>query len=286
MSDILLHANTRIALERLSKSGAHALLFTGDQGAGKYTVAVKFIEEMLNAKADMSPYILIVSPSGKAIGIEQIRELQKFLQLKTTGKTVLRRAVLVDSADTMTIEAQNALLKVLEEPPEDTVIVLTASRPHQLKPTIHSRVQTVAILQPPKSDVVDYFLKQGYEGAEIERAFMLSNGQVGLLNALLGSDSENTLVAQIDTAKKLYGMSAFERLTKVDELSKDREALANLLFACKRICTSALEQAALKQQQANIKAWHKQLSLIINAEESLRFTPNTKLLLTDLFISM
>lgn len=286
MKDILLHVSTKKGLDRLISNGTHATMLTGDQGAGKRTVAIKFVEEILGKTVESNPYILHISSEGKSIGIEQIRELQKFLQLKTSGYAPIRRAVIVDDADSMTIEAQNALLKVLEEPPEDTVIVLTASKPHQLRPTIHSRVQTIAILQPLKTEVVSYFLNQGYKGADIEKAYMLSNGQIGLLNALLQADQDNSLVKHIETAKQLYGMSPFERLTRVNEFSKDREVLADLLFACKRICVSALEQAALKQQQANIKAWHKQLSLILRAEESLKYTPNTKLLLTDLFISI
>lgn len=286
MKDILLHPKTQQAVEQILKSRPHALLLTGELGAGKYTVASYIVGELLGVKAESAPYVLVIQAAGKAIGIEQIRELQKFLQLKTTGSEAIRRAIILDDADTMTIEAQNALLKILEEPPEDTVLLLAASKPHQLKPTIHSRVQALTILPPTKAAIMDFFMPKGYSGTDIDKAFMLSNGQVGLFTALLLSKNDNTLVHQIDYAKKLYGMSTFERLTKVEELSKDKASLAHLLFACKRISTSGLEQAALKSQQKAVLTWHKQLSLVLRAEESLKHNPNTKLLLTDLFISM
>lgn len=286
MSNIVLHPKTKQAIEQAIQSATHGLLLLGDLGAGKYTIACHIVSQHLKMPVESAPYVLVVRPSGKSIGIEQIRELQKFLQLKTAGTEPIRRAVIIEDADTMTIEAQNALLKILEEPPEDTVLVLTASKAHQLRPTIHSRVQAIAVLPPAKTDVMDAFLKQGFSGTDIERAFMLSNGQLGLLTALLQVKEENTLVQQIDYAKKLYGMSTFDRLAKVDELSKDRDALIELLFACKRICISALEQAASKGQQKAVQTWHKQLALILSAEEMLKFNPNAKLLLTDLFVQM
>jgi DNA polymerase-3 subunit delta' len=286
MSDIVLHPKTKQSIEQAIQRATHGLLLTGERGAGKYTVATHIVSQHLGMPIRTAPYLLIVQSNGKAIGIEQIRELQKFLQLKTAGKDAIRRAVIIDDADTMTVEAQNALLKILEEPPEDTVLVLTASRPHQLRPTIHSRVQAISVLPPTKADVMDVFLNQGFGRTDIDRAYVLSNGQVGLLTALLQSDGDNTLVQQIDYAKRLYGMSSFDRLAKIDELSKDKDALRELLFACKRICISALEQAALKSQQKAVQTWHKQLGLILKTEESLKNNPNTKLLLTDLFINM
>jgi hypothetical protein len=286
MKDLVLHPQTRQSLERVSKSGAHAVLITGELGAGKHTIAYALASDLLNVTAQSSPYFLSISSDGKSIGIEQIRELQKFLQLKTSGTATTRRVVIVNHADALTIEAQNALLKLLEESPSDTAIILTAHKPHQLRPTIHSRVQNVAVLPPSKAEVIDYFLRNGFTGTDIERAFVLSNGQMGLLHALLDNSSDHALANHISVAKQLYGMSAFERLTKVDELSKDREALPSLLFACKRICVTTLEQAALKQQKPTVQTWHKQLKLILDVENALKFTPNTKLLLTDLFISM
>ena len=286
MSNLLIHPKTQSQLELTIKGGAHAILITGQPGAGKSTVAKDIASKLLQTKLDNAPYFLRVTPDGKSVSIEQIRDLQKFVQLKTTGTNEIRRVAVIDQADTMTTEAQNALLKLLEEPPEDTVLLLTASKPHQLKPTIHSRLQTVQLLAPTKTATLDYFMKQGKTGTEIERAFMLSNGQVGLMTALLENIDEHALANSITTAKELYGMSPFERLTQVDALSKDKDGLSNLLFACKRICITALEQAAAKAQQKQVQSWHRQLSLVLGAEESLKHNPNTKLLLTDLFIQM
>ncbi len=283
---LVLHDKTNQTIESAVQAGTHAVLITGNEGAGKQSIATYIASKHLGVEAAASPYFSMIDIADKAIGIESIRELQKFLQLKTTGSNTIRRVVVLHKADTMTTEAQNALLKILEEPPEDTVIILTASKPHQLRPTIHSRVQTIAILPPPKDLLLGHFMNKGHKGSDIERAYMLSNGQVGLMHALLSNDDESPLTAHISTAKELYGMNSFERLAKVDELSKNKEVIPGILFACKRICITALEQAALKNQEKAVASWHKQLGLILKAEESLKFNPNSKLLLTDLFIQM
>lgn len=285
MPAVLLHDKTSSAIDSAISNGSHALLLTGLTGSGKQTIATHIADRLLG-NAQKSPYYLSITNDDKALGIEKIRELQKFMQLKTTGSDTIRRVVILHDADTMTVEAQNALLKILEEPPEDTVLLLTASQPKALRPTIHSRIQAITILAPLKDQIIGHFLNLGYNGTDIERAHTLSNGQVGLMTALLDSETQSPLADQITVAKQLYGMTAFERLAKVDELSKSKESIPGLLFACKRICMTALEQAALKNQDKAVQTWHKQLSLIVDTESSLKYNPNSKLLLTNLFISM
>lgn len=286
MNDLLLHPKTRTALEQAINSQNHAMLVIGHQGAGKQAIAHSVATQLLGADIKASPYFLQIAADGKSIGIEQIREIQKFVQLKTTGNNTIRRVIAIDGADTMTTEAQNALLKILEEPPADTVLILTADRTQNIRPTIHSRVQTITIVPPRKTDVLEFFASKGYSSADVEKAYAVSNGQIGLMVVILESVEDHTLANQIAAAKKLYGQTAFERLTMIDQLAKQKEELPDLLYACKRICVSALEQAALKGQTPAVKSWHRQLKLIVNAESSLKHNPNTKLLLTDLFISM
>ena len=100
------------------------------------------------------------------------------------------------------------------------------------------------------------------------------------------SDKDSHLAQQIQLAKRVYTMSLYERLAIVDELSKKKESLSDFLYACKRVCASALEQSARKDQTATTKSWHTRLKTIISAEESLRSNPNSKLLLTDLMLSI
>ncbi len=286
MDHILLHTKTRLELEQFITGGNHALLLAGKLGSGSYSIAIATIELLLKTSVTRAPYFLHVNGSDKAIGIEDIRSVQSFLQRKTTGTNRVRRAVLLETADSMNVEAQNALLKSLEEPPLDTVIVLTASLPQLLKPTIHSRLQHIEIRQVPIQAALSHFSSTGASSLEIEKAYKISDGQMGLMTLLLNKTAEHPLYLQLITAKKLYAMTTFERLSQIDTLLKDKDSLPELLYACKRICSSALEQAATKKQKPQLSVWHKQLALICEAEDRANKNNNTKLLLTDLFMRM
>ncbi len=287
MERLILHERTRKGLEQVIAGGAHAIMIEGTIGSGKETLAHALAQTLLGADAYASaPYFKEIYPDDKTMTIEQIRDAQKFLQLKTTGNRAIRRVIIFHSADSMSIEAQNALLKILEEPPLDTVLILTIRNRHNIKPTIHSRVQQIGILPPARAAVIDYFTEQGFSKLHIERAFMLSNGSMGLMTAILNEQDDHQLNAHIQFAKQLYGMSAFERLKHVEEISKDKTQLPDILFACKRICLGALEGSALKNQSRSVVSWHKQLKLILDCEAALPSNPNTKLLLTNLFLHM
>ncbi len=82
MIDLLLHPQTRKAIEQVTTSQTHALLITGEPGAGKRTAALSIAKELLKTKSlDSAPYFTHIQDESKALGIEQIRELQKRIEL-------------------------------------------------------------------------------------------------------------------------------------------------------------------------------------------------------------
>lgn len=81
--------------------------------------------------------------NAQSIGIEEVKKIQKKLFLKPIKS--IHKAVIIEEAHLLTLEAQNALLKVLEEPPANTLIFLTADNKEALLPTIHSRCQLVQL---------------------------------------------------------------------------------------------------------------------------------------------
>ncbi len=81
--------------------------------------------------------------NAQSIGIEEVKKIQKNLFLKPIKSQ--QKAVIIEEAHLLTIEAQNALLKVLEEPPANTLILLNAETKEALLPTIHSRCQLIQL---------------------------------------------------------------------------------------------------------------------------------------------
>lgn len=88
-----------------------------------------------------NPDVLVVEAAELAIGIDQIRQAIHFLSIKPLGEE--EKMVIIKDAEKMTDEAQNCLLKTLEEPPENTTIILQTPDPELLLPTVVSRCQVV-----------------------------------------------------------------------------------------------------------------------------------------------
>jgi len=98
------------------------------------------IQKKSNLAASNNPDVKVIQPkSGKRIGIDEIREIEKFLRKKPLK--LKKSLVVIHEAESLTIQAQNALLKTLEEPPENSKIVLETKNENNLLPTITSRCQ-------------------------------------------------------------------------------------------------------------------------------------------------
>lgn len=123
------------------------------------------------------------------ISIDDIRDIGKSLLMKPFEAK--RRVVIVVDADTMTQEAQNSFLKVLEEPPQDTTIILTSSQPEKLFSTIVSRCQRINFKRLGREEVKGYLLeKGGLADEEADLICFLSNGSIKNANAFLYEDGK------------------------------------------------------------------------------------------------
>ncbi|BDG08039.1 DNA polymerase III subunit delta' [Anaeromyxobacter paludicola] len=123
---------------------------------------------------------------SKEIVVDQIRELvdRRLGMKRFEGR---RRFVVVDPADAMNVQAQNALLKTLEEPPDDTTLVLVSSSPDGLLATIKSRCLRVPFAPLPDELVSARLLAEGWEPAAARVAAALAGGSLG---RALGLDAE------------------------------------------------------------------------------------------------
>lgn len=290
MNNLILHDLTREQLQTFVARPSHALLLTGPAGIGKTAVAQAVATALLGVPLTSHPYHLLINhsfiePEKPSIPIEAIRELQKFLLLKTTGSGTLRRSVIIEDAHKMTLEAQNAFLKLLEEPPVDTLIILTSVSPRLLLPTILSRTQHITI-NVPTEDQLQTLLNQSSDKAAAKQAYFLSGGLPGLLSALLNDGQNHPLAASINLAKEVLQKQPFERLAMIDALSKQKETALGLTEALERIAQAGLHGAAGKQDAARIKQWHKVRKAALQAQAALQNSANAKLVLDNLFLTI
>lgn len=285
---LVLHPTAASQLQGLVRNPSQVVLLAAPVGSGKMSAAQHVVSQILNvdpARVSNHQYIKIVTPKDKkTISIDDVRELQKFVQLKTSGKENLRRAAIIEQAEALTHEAQNALLKILEEPPADTIIILTASHVRALLPTIRSRVRLISLTPPGKTELGEHFAGLGYSAESIAKAYFLSDGLPGLMQALLNDDTGHPLTASVAQAKQLLQQSPLERMAAADKLSKQKDEAYNVVDALQRISHAALGQAANKGSHTAARQWHRVQKQTFEAKEALSKNANTKLVLTKLLL--
>ncbi len=171
-----------------------ALLLSGDRGIGKRLAALNYAKAVnclspvdfdccdecsscRKIDAEMHPDITLFSPDGDEIKIDAVRKIEEVLFLKPFEGS--KKVVIIDDADAMNINAANAFLKTLEEPPPGSIIVLITSTPDGLPDTIRSRCTNVRFYPLP----VEEFKKivSGIVKAEdLDFVLKLSMGRPGL----------------------------------------------------------------------------------------------------------
>jgi hypothetical protein len=280
MSDVALHATTAQLLERFIAAPSHAVLLTGTTGIGKSYVAQHLANRLLDHRYTSlaeHPYVrIIASADGKAIAIESVRELEHFLSLKVPGVGNLKRVIIIQDSQLLGIEAQNALLKTLEEPPIDTVIIMTAPTPQNLLPTIQSRLQMISVIKPTKAD-----LKLAMPADNFDSNYAISGGLPGLLHAML-NNGDHPLVAAVAMARQLLGQTNYDRLLQVDSLSKDKRLTLDTLHILQQMAHISLQTA----QEPASKRWRAVLEASYSAAEALDASGNPKLVLTNLLLAL
>ena len=202
------------------KNIPHAMLFTGVDGIGKRTTAmalgmalncsnpvgVSACGECPSCQKVISgahPDMITIRPEGVFIKIDQVRALSR--QLRFAPLEGNWRVVIINDAQAMNLEASNAILKVLEEPPKGTFIILTASQTTDLLPTIVSRCQQVAFRPIPYEKVAEVLVE--LQGLDRQTATTLAVSTKGSLGKALSVDGEKWTVWRARLVEQISSFS-------------------------------------------------------------------------------
>ena len=171
------------------------------------------------------PDFMCIEPDGNSIKIEQIR----FLQKKILEKPILsdRKVYLIEDADTMTTEAQNCLLKTLEEPPEFASIILIGTQENAFLTTIKSRCMILPF-QPIKEEKIRQYLEANYGITNItSNQLALFQGSIGKAIELKEKQEEyNKIEFMIQNFKQ---KDLIEMLQLAEPLYKAKEEIGPIL---------------------------------------------------------
>jgi DNA polymerase-3 subunit delta' len=223
----------------------HAYLLAGPPGIGKRTLALQFVQA-LNCMQPPSPGescggcracrqiqgmqfsdLLIIQPEedSTSLKIDQIRAMQHDLALAPyEGRW---KVALIQNLETASIGASNALLKTLEEPAKQVVVVGTAGSAEALLPTIVSRCELIA-LRPVGSNALRAALQaRGANAAQAEELAKLAGGCPGRALAWLGDASKLEQLRQaLKDHDRLLSANLIERFDYARRLTKGKPSLA------------------------------------------------------------
>ncbi|MDP2631666.1 MAG: DNA polymerase III subunit [Candidatus Uhrbacteria bacterium] len=296
---------------------AHAYCFSGPKHVGKRAVVEEFVREALGVDLagtpdslkkrgiETNPNVTIVKPSEKgSISVEDIRILKERLSMSSFGSG--KKVAIIEDADTMTIPAQNALLKTLEEPSGESLIILVASSPELLLRTILSRTVHIRFTLSQRNEIEKFLLAQGSTKELAHELAGLAGGRPGVANALINKDLRARFLEDLGEALQFAEGSLASRFAFIERIVKDKErtsddlektidAIRQVLHDCALASLGATDFSTLKAEEARVArivqmkpvgVWAKALRTLGEAEYAMRANVNAQLALEHFALAL
>lgn len=288
----------RLALENALKEHRipHAILIDGDSGTGRHTLA-RFITHAVicsgeeipcgkcancrAASSDNHPDITVIAPEDgkKNIAVAQIRQMRADAFVKPhLSKS---KVFIIDCADTMNEQSQNALLKVLEEPPGSTVFILIAESKAAMLDTIISRCVILTLNSPTENEGLEYIRANSeYDEADIEEALENTRNNIGKALLLLKGESDTkTSVAAKEFVKYMLSGNEWEMLKAVSIFEKNRPLAGGFFKDLKLAVAGEIKKNPRSLKAVALSGFYNEIKTL---EESLITNISLPLLFADL----
>ena len=270
-----------------SKKTSHSYIFWGIEGIGKKIIAKEFAKKILcleqqekcNCKScieidsNNNPDFQLIEPNEGKVKIEQIREMQR----KVAEKPIIsnKKVYIIENSDTMTTEAQNCLLKTLEEPPEYITIILICTNEDNLLSTIKSRC-TRMHFDPIDTEKIKKYITQNYPDQEIsENIINLSQGSIG--KAIKLNENKNIYENIEKILLSMQDKDLIEIIQMSEEIYKTKEEISSIL--------DYLNVILLKLSKKNIK-YIRCIEIVEQTKKRLKANSNYDMCIDNLLFNM
>lgn len=275
-----------------TNSIAHSYIFSGQYGIGKKQIAIEFAKMILclnkdNAPCgecksclelenDNNPDFNIIKPDGK-IKIDQIRQMLE----KVYEKPIIsdKKVYIIDDAETMTVEAQNCLLKTLEEPPEYIVIILITSNESNLINTIKSRCLKLTF-NPLENNEIKQYLEKYLDFQNVSETMLeIFEGSIG---KALKVKEKQELYNNIETTLNNFSCeSVIELINNATEIYKEKENINEIL---EYFNIYFLKKA--KEEYNNASKYVKAIEIVEDTKKRLVYNSNYDMTIDNLLINI
>lgn len=266
---------------------SHSYMFVGITGIGKKMIAKDFAKGILclneerycnNCKSciefdsNNNPDLIYIEPDGNNIKIEQIRELQKRIPEKPIISN--KKVCIINDADTMTKEAQNCLLKTLEEPPEFVTIILIGSNENAFLTTIKSRCMIIHF-EKIADEEISSFLRQNYGVEPTSNMLDLFQGSIGKAIELKDKQEQYENIRNIVT--KLNSNDLIDTIKTAENLYKNKEEIYEIL---EYINITLLKMAKTDYRYTNC------IQIVENTKQRLKQNANYDMCIDNMLFNM
>ena len=275
-----------------TNSIAHSYIFSGQYGIGKKQIAIEFAKMILclnkdNAPCgecksclelenDNNPDFNIIKPDGK-IKIDQIRQMLE----KVYEKPIIsdKKVYIIDDAETMTVEAQNCLLKTLEEPPEYIVIILITSNESNLINTIKSRCLKLTF-NPLENSEIKQYLEKNLDFQNVSETMLeIFEGSIG---KALKVKEKQELYNNIETTLRNFSCeSVIDLINNATEIYKGKENINEIL---EYFNIYFLKKA--KEEYNNASKYVKAIEIVEDTKKRLVYNSNYDMTIDNLLINI
>lgn len=218
----------------------HAMLFSGPELIGKKKISLEFIKSIFckescqncysckSIDSNSFPDLNIVEPIEGNIAIEELRNFIQKLSLKSYNNGL--KVGIINDAHLMKKDAQNALLKTLEEPKGGTLIILISHHPEMILKTVRSRLINMKFSLAPNKEIEDYLISLGASKEKAREITLISSGQVGkAVNFYNDPLKVNFLRESIEDIISLTKSEMYKRFEYAKKFKEENDKIVEIL---------------------------------------------------------
>jgi len=265
----------------------HAFIYAGQSGTGRYEAAITLAKKLTNSNVadiiEVTNDRFDSSSKARNLTVQAVRNARSDAYIKPYSD---KKVYIFPQADKMNVQGQNALLKVLEEPPEYCVFILIAENAHALLPTIRSRA-VIKNFFPLTQEQVAQQLKAEFPDRDTNLAAFIADGRMGRAKELMEIEDLTDIYKAVCTMfKGLTGKSSRNLYAAISLFDKEKERIDLIFDICEAIMRKFLllkgEKCDTMNFSINQKAAVEFLEGLQRVKQHLKANGNYTMLITCL----